>query len=136
MFKQRRVNTMDAINFQSLNMVRGELVATIEACASNLEKFVSDLDDGESLQACIDGIAQIVNILKLIQFQGVAMLAEELLAVAQDISPGNRGPLLEKRLDVVSSSFFVLTGYLEYVQQTESSSETGLQDGGFDNAWG
>ena len=24
----------------------------------------------------------------------------------------------------------------EYVQQTESSSETGLQDGGFDNAWG
>ncbi|ABD81279.1 hypothetical protein [Saccharophagus degradans] len=110
---------MDAVNFQSLNMVRDELVATIEEAARNLEMFVTAQQDGESLQACMDGIRQIVGILRLIQFRGACILAEELLATATDITPGDAGPKSDQRLEVVSNTFFVLTRYLEYVQQVE-----------------
>ena len=113
------MNSMDALNFQSLNMVREELVATIENSARLLEEFVNTQGDGKNLQACIDGIQQITGILKLIQFRGACLLAEELLATANEISPGNSGPKFEKCLEVVSNSFFVLSRYLEYVQQTE-----------------
>lgn len=113
------MNSMDAVNFQSLNMVRDELVATIENSARQLEQFVNSQQDGESLQSCIDGIKQIVGILRLIQFRGASMLADELLAAAMDISPGNSGPKFEKRLELVSGAFFVLTRYLEYVKQVE-----------------
>lgn len=113
------MSSMDAVNFQSLNMVRDELVATIEEAARNLEMFVTEQQNGESLQACMDGIRQIVGILRLIQFRGACILAEELLATATDITPGDVGPKSDQRLEVVSNTFFVLTRYLEYVQQVE-----------------
>ncbi|MBX2857371.1 MAG: CDP-diacylglycerol--glycerol-3-phosphate 3-phosphatidyltransferase [Cellvibrionaceae bacterium] len=113
------MSTRDLVNFQSLSMVREELVATIDESARSLEAFVGTQDDGEQLQACVDGIKQIVGILKLIQFSGALMLSEELYSVATEISPGNSGRLFEKRLEIISNTFFVLTRYLEYVQQME-----------------
>jgi len=110
---------MDAVNFQSLGMVRDELVATIEESARNLEAFASNQEDSDALQTCIDGIRQIVGILQLIQFKGACLLAEELLVSANDISPGSSGPNYEKSMEVISSTFFVLTRYLEYIQQVE-----------------
>ncbi len=110
---------MDTVNFQSLNLVRDELVATIEEAARNLERFVSSQEDGEALQACVDSVAQIVGTLKLIEFRGAELLAQELLLSAKEISPGNNGPKFERCLEVISSTFFVLSRYLEYVQQTE-----------------
>ncbi len=113
------MNPMDAVNFQSLNMVREELVATIEQSARHLENFVTEQDNGESLQACIDGVQQIVGILRLIQFKGACQLAEELLQTANDIVPGGSGREFDRRLEAVSNVFFVMTRYLEYIQQTE-----------------
>ncbi|MFL0809402.1 MAG: CDP-diacylglycerol--glycerol-3-phosphate 3-phosphatidyltransferase [Agarilytica sp.] len=110
---------MDTVNFQSLNLVRDELVATIEEAARHLEKFVSSQDDSDSLQACIDCVSQIVGTLKVIEFRGAELLASELLAAAKEISPGNSGPKFERCLEVVSATFFVLSRYLEYVQQVE-----------------
>lgn len=110
---------MDTVNFQSLNLVRDELVATIEEAARHLEKFVSSQDDGEALQACIDCVSQIVGTLKVIEFRGAELLATELLETANEISPGNTGPKFERCLEVVSATFFVLSRYLEYVQQVE-----------------
>lgn len=111
--------SMDAVNFQSLGMVRDELVATIEESARNLEAFATNQEDSDALQSCIDGIRQIVGILQLIQFKGACLLAEELLVSANDISPGSSGPNYEKSMEVISSTFFVLTRYLEYIQQVE-----------------
>ena len=113
------MSSLDAVNFQSLNLVRDELVATIEEAARDLEKFVTTQDDSESLQTSIECIGQIAGTLKLIEFRGAELLAQELLATANEISPGNNGPRYERRLEVVSSTFFVLTRYMEYVQQTE-----------------
>lgn len=113
------MNTADSISFQSLHMIRDELVATIEQSARDLEVFVSSAEEVKSLNACVSGIAQILGILKLLEFKGAAMLAEELLATAKTIKPGQGGELLEKQLDLVGNSFFVLSRYLEYVLQTE-----------------
>ena len=112
--------SVDTVNLQSLNMVRNELVATIEAAAGDLEKFVeSGQEDGPSLQLCIDGVKQIVGTLTLIQLPEAALLSEELFSVTNEISPGNNGAKFESKLEVISSTFFVLSRYLEYVQQVE-----------------
>lgn len=106
-------------NFQSLNMVRDELIATIERAATDLEVFVGSPDEGKSLQACIDGVRQIAGILNLIQLRGAAMLAEEVLATANDITVGDSGKDFERRLEAISGSFFTLSRYLEHVQQSQ-----------------
>jgi len=113
------VSSLDAVNFQSLNLVRDELVATIEEAARNLEKFVNSQEDGEALQASIECMGQIVGTLRLIEFRGAELLAQELLATANEISPGNNGSKFERSLEIISSTFFVLTRYMEFVQQTE-----------------
>lgn len=113
------MNTADLISFQSLHVIRDELVATIEQSARDLEIFVSSTEEVKSLQGCINGIAQILGILKLLEFKGAVILAEELLITAKMITPGQSGAVLEKQLDLLSNSFFVITRYLEYVLHAE-----------------
>lgn len=113
--------TTDSINIQSLGVVRNELVSTIDSAASDLERFfTSEQEDGGALQSCIDSVRQIVGTLTLIQFPEATLLAEELLANANEISPGNQGKRFESHMEVVSNTFFILTRYLEYVQQVET----------------
>lgn len=113
------MNSADSVNLQSLNMVRGELVATIEQAARDLELFVSGSQEGDPLAASIDGVKQILGILKLLQFRGASLLVEELYIALTNIASGDHGPLYDKRLEHISNTFFVLTRYLEYVQMSE-----------------
>ena len=111
--------TADTASFQSLNVIRDELVAPIEQAARDLEVFVTEGRDVGSLHACIAGIKQILGILRLLEFKGASLLAEELLTLAERIQPSATGDSFEKQLELVSNTFFVLSRYLEYVQQTE-----------------
>lgn len=109
-----------SINLQSLNVVRDELIATIEASARELENFVvSKQEDVDALQASIDGVQQICGILKVLELDSAALLAEELLKVANSISPGAAGHRFDRKLEVVSNTFFVLPRYLEYLEQAQ-----------------
>lgn len=113
--------TADSANFQSINMIRDELVTTIEQAARDLEVFISD-DGGESsFEACLKGIQQILGILRMLELKGASILAEELYMTAKAIRPDGSRPLLEKQLELVSNTFFVLTRYLEYVQKTDQN---------------
>ena len=107
------------MSFQSLYMVRDELVATIEQSARDLEMFVASPEDGDSLDACKNGIRQILGILRLLELRGATMMVEELLKVAETVQPGTEVEQQQKPLELVSGAFFVLTRYLEYIQQTE-----------------
>lgn len=114
------MNTADSASFQSLHVIRGELVATIEQAARDLEIFVSEGRETRSLNACIAGIKQINGILRLLEFTGASMLTDELLIAAKTtFETAKDRPLPEKSLELISNGFFVLTRYLEYVQQTE-----------------
>jgi scaffold protein FimL len=107
----------EEINLNSLALVRGELVAEVEDSASQLERFVADRDNAELLQGCIEGIEKISGTLNLIQLYGASLLASELLALAKDIAPGENDTV-DHQLEILSSGFFILPRYLEYVQQT------------------
>ncbi len=114
------MSTTESLNLASLKMVHDELVATIEQSAVRLEQFAQDRNNGELLQNCIDGIKQIRGTLSLIQLRGVDLLAEELVTQITDIPLGD-DPETNKKLEVLTASFFILPRYLEYCAQTSRS---------------
>jgi len=114
------VSTTETLNLASLKMVQDELVATIEQSAIRLEQFSQDRNNGELLQNCIDGIKQIRGILSLIQLRGVDLLAEELVVHITDITLGE-DEKTDAKLELLTSSFFILPRYLEYCTQTARS---------------
>jgi len=111
------VTRSETLNLTSLNLVRNELLATIEQSAAKLEQFVTDRNDADSLQGCIDGIKQISGTLSLIQLRGADLLAQEVLNLANEITLGEDADV-DEQLTVLTSSFFILPRYLEYAQQT------------------
>jgi hypothetical protein len=104
------------INLTSLNLVHDELVSSIEQSAVKLEDFVAQMDDGELLQACIEGMQQISGTLSLVQLHGADILAKEILALANDITIGDDG--IEARLSAMTNAFFIVPRYIEYTLQT------------------
>lgn len=105
-----------SINVSSLNLVHDELLATIEQAAGKLEQFVADMDSSELLQGCIEDMQQISGTLSLVQLKGADLLAQEALALANEITVGDEN--LDKRLNVLTDAFFVVPRYLEYSLQT------------------
>lgn len=114
------MSTTETLNLASLKMVQDELVATIEQSAVRLEQFAQDRNNGELLQNCIDGIKQIRGILTLIQLKGVDLLADELVIHITDITLGD-DEKTDAKLELLTSSFFILPRYLEYCTQTARS---------------
>ncbi|MGH1469953.1 MAG: pilus assembly protein [Cellvibrionaceae bacterium] len=104
------------VNLTSLNLVHDELVSTIEQSASKLEQFVADMENGELLQSCIEGMQQISGTLSLVQLHGADLLAKEVLALANEITVGSEGN--EAKLSVLTSAFFIVPRYVEYTIQT------------------
>jgi hypothetical protein len=111
--------TVDSANFHSLNVIREELTATIEQAARDLELFVSAEGELKSLQDCLASIKQISGILRLLEFKGASILADELLATSVLMDENKSSPTTEKLVDLLSGTFFILSRYMEYVQLTE-----------------
>ena len=110
----------EPLNLSSLKMVQDELVSTIEQSAIRLEQFSQDRNNGELLQECIEGVRQIRGTINLIQLKGLDLLAEELLAHITDITLGE-DEKTNKKLEILTGSFFILPRYLEYCTQTSRS---------------
>ena len=114
------MSSNETLNLASLKMVQDELVATIEQAAVNLEQFTNDRANGELLQDCIDGIKQIRGTLSLIQLKGVDLLADELVEHITDITLDAEAKN-DRKLELLTSAFFMLPRYLEYCTQTSRS---------------
>lgn len=114
------MSNSETLNLSSLKMVHDELVATIEQSAIRLEQFANDRSNGELLQNCIDGIKQIRGTLSLIQLKGVDLLADELVEQITDITL-DEAAKTDRKLELLTSSFFILPRYLEYCTQTSRS---------------
>jgi len=108
----------ETVNLTSLNLIREELVATIEQAATHLESFVEDQENPKLLQSCIDSLQQISGSLDLIQLYGAQELAKEILDAANDITVGDQPPV-EEGLSALTRSFFTLSRYFEYAFQSQ-----------------
>ncbi len=106
------------INLTSLNLVKEELVITIEQAATQLEGFVSDRENDKLLESCIDSLKQIRGSLALIELHGAHELASELLQSAEKLK-ASTVPLEDEKLSALTKGFFVLSCYFEYALQKE-----------------
>lgn len=106
------------INLTSLNVVRDELVVTIEQAATHLEGFVVDRENDKLLNDCVESLQQIRGSLDLIQLYGASELAGELLHTATTIKEGKKA-LEDERLSALTRGFFVLSCYFEYALNRE-----------------
>ncbi|GAB2191618.1 pilus assembly protein [Sessilibacter sp. MAH2] len=111
-------NQLPANSISSLKVVREELVSTIEQSAKKLEDFFENTADAESLQACVEGLHQISGTLDLLQLKGPQLLAQSLLSVAQEITPGEHS-LDDDDLQAITTAFFTLPRYLEFLENTK-----------------
>lgn len=106
------------INLTSLNVVRDELVVTIEQAATHLEGFVVDRENDKLLHDCVESLKQIRGSLELIELHGASELANELLHTATTIKEGKKA-LEDERLSALTRGFFVLSCYFEYALNRE-----------------
>lgn len=110
-----------SVNVQSLRLVHDELVSTIESSARDLESFVSSAqEDAAALQASIEGVQQILGILKVLELRGAVVLAEELFSAANEICSGHTGSDFERKMEVISNTFFVIGRYIEFLLQSHN----------------
>lgn len=110
--------TKHKINLTSLNVVREELIITIEQAATQLEGFVSDRQNEKLLNACIDSLQQIRGSLDVIELHGAKELAGEILESARKLK-GLSDSLVDQKLSALTKGFFVLSCYFEYALQKE-----------------
>lgn len=112
------MNNARKLNLTSLNVVRDELMVTIEQAATHLEGFIADRDNPKLLQTCIDSLQQIRGSLDLIELHGARELAGELLHTANTINEGKKVHE-DERLSALTRGFFVLSCYFEYALSHE-----------------
>lgn len=103
----------------SLKLVRDELLATIEVAAKDIEAFFGNTTDGGKLQASVEGLKQVAGTLAMLQMDGPQCLASNLLAVAQNLTPGDN-TVGEAEVHALTSGFFLLPRYLEFIESTKT----------------
>ena len=103
------------INLTSVSLVKEELVSSIEAATGYLDQFAVDHANKAALEQCIQGLRQVTGVLQMVQLAAAELLAQEMLTAMSDILQG-RQPAPEELLEAVGTAFYVLTRYLDFVQ--------------------
>jgi len=109
------VSQTPLVNLNSLALVREELDASIQRSASEFEAYLLDHSNRTALESCRAEMAQVAGTLRLIQFTGAALLADEMVAAVAAICTPTEGAAAEALAGTLSHAFFILPRYLEYV---------------------
>ncbi len=109
------VEIKTAINTSSFALVDAELNNTVQQATNVFETFLAERHDLQLLEHCETDLRQIGGTLRLIEVRGAALIADEMRALCQSIL-ANTQELPEAQLNALSTAFFVLPRYLEFVQ--------------------
>lgn len=93
-------------------------MTTIEQAIIQLKRFDGDQNPIQIWRSCIDLMEQIRGSLAVVQLDGAAELAGEILDSAKDMVNDERPPLKEE-LSLLTRSFLTLSYYFEYVLQNQ-----------------
>ncbi|WGL17361.1 hypothetical protein PVT68_03455 [Microbulbifer bruguierae] len=103
------------INLTSISLVKDELVASVEGAAGYLDQFAADHGNKSALEHCIQGLRQATGVLQMIQLGAAELLAQEMLTALADLLQDRQHPP-EELLEGMGTAFYVLTRYLDFVQ--------------------
>lgn len=75
-------------NYQALDWVQSEIEQTLKQAQQALEAFVENPDDSTRMRFCLTHLHQIYGTLKIVEFYGATLLAEEMEQLAQAFLAG------------------------------------------------
>ena len=107
------------INTSSYAMVAEELGKTLQQATNVFETFLSERHNLSLLEQCDASLRQIGGTLRLLQIPGAALLADEMRMLCSAILKSVTA-VPEGQLNALSTAFFVLPRYLEFVQSRQS----------------
>lgn len=107
------------INTSSYAMVADELGKTLQQATNVFETFLSERHNLSLLEQCEANLRQVGGTLRLLQIPGGALLADEMRALCSAILKSTAA-VPEGQLNALSTAFFVLPRYLEFVQSRQS----------------
>ncbi|WP_372861343.1 hypothetical protein [Spongiibacter sp.] len=111
----KQVTLQKNINTSSYALVAQELSNTLQQATNVFETFLAERHDLQLLQHCEADLRQIGGTLRLIEVKGAALIADEMRAMCCAILE-NTEALPDAQLNALSTAFFVLPRYLEFVQ--------------------
>ncbi|TLM78711.1 hypothetical protein ACONUD_03855 [Microbulbifer harenosus] len=103
------------VNLTSVSLVKEELVASIEGATGYLDQFAADHRNKQSLEQCIQALRQVTGVLQMVQLSAAELLAQEMLTAMTDLLQ-DRQQFPMELLEGVGTAFYVLTRYLDFVQ--------------------
>lgn len=107
------------INTSSYAMVADELGKTLQQATNVFETFLSERHNLPLLEQCEASLRQVGGTLRLLQISGAALLADEMRMLCSTILKSVVA-VPESQLNALSTAFFVLPRYLEFVQSRQS----------------
>ncbi|WP_160153894.1 hypothetical protein [Microbulbifer sp. ALW1] len=108
------------INLTSVSLVKEELVASIEGATGYLDQFAADHGNKQALEQCIQRLRQVAGVLQMVQLTAAELLAQEMLTAMGDLLQ-DRQQSPDELLEGVGTAFYVLTRYLDFVQNRASA---------------
>ena len=108
----------DNHDYMALDWVRGELEQTLVQAQQALEAYVEESSDKAQLTFCLNYIHQVHGTLKMVEFYGAALLAEEMEKLCQSMLD-DEVQNLDEALDVLMGSLLQAQNYLEHIQTAQ-----------------
>ncbi len=107
------------INTSSYAVVAEELGKTLQQATNVFETFLSERHNLGLLEQCEIDLRQVGGTLRLLQIPGAALLADEMRSLCHSILHSTEA-VPEGQLNALSTAFFVVPRYLEFVQSRHS----------------
>ncbi len=104
---------MHALVAQSLDLVSGELTATLEEARGQLEKLVNGHTDRQSLSRCADLLHLSRGALQIAEVDGAALLAEEMEETCRYLDTENDQDAVDKGIETLVRAMVQLPAYLD-----------------------
>jgi chemosensory pili system protein ChpA (sensor histidine kinase/response regulator) len=102
-------------DYIALEWVKGEIEETLQQAQQALEAYVENTQDRTRLKFCLSYLHQVNGTLQMVEFYGVALLAEEMEALAKVLVEGDTANEADV-LEVLMHAILQLPSYLEHIK--------------------
>ena len=109
----------DRHDYVALEWVKGEIAETLNQARQALETFVENRQDSARLSFCLTYVHQVHGTLRMVEFEGAALLAEEMERLTQALL-ADRVEDQDESLQVLMQAILQLPVYLDRVHSTRT----------------